>query len=638
MHEIISKSSKNLEIGGKAKNLILLDKIKVCPSFIVIDSSTVKNAFDSKGKFDKKLLSSIKRNLTKLKIKNPIIRSSFACEDNKNFSFAGLFKSYKCSLNDIPKYIKKVWQSQFSNRVEQYKKKIGLKKTGMAVIIQEYMPPSLGGVLFLMKRKQKQKSFLIEYSKDPEEIVLGKTFPKVLLLYEGCYLINDKSVQEDEKEFFKLFDLIKKIDNSNKFSKNLDIEFVISNGTAYIVQARPITRKVNWQHNLIFRNLKNKHLNVEDISERNLNIILKKIGLNIPYTKIKKQGESILVDFSSYGKIIDQIKEFSSNKQKTEKFIKSVKKYQQYMIEQSKKSKITKKIIVVMKNYYLNLSFYDYLVNLSISILGNIVKEKNNLSEEEYKEYVMPFGLSISSENIFRILKNQKPTLENPLHNYQSLQNLNSEKQIQLKKRLSKIRKTTSKKKTSDLETNLKKLIWLHDANDYYVEIISYNYTAKLNLLLKQKNINIKNQELNLIYKLPFSIILNSKLTDLPNLIKDYRVRKSTSQIKETFPLTGLVVVNKDIQGIAKVIKSRQDLADLSSDDILIARDTHPSYVGAMIISKGIITEAGGLTSHAAIVSRELNIPCIVGVKGCRNLIKTGDKIKMHKGKILKIK
>jgi pyruvate,water dikinase len=57
-----------------------------------------------------------------------------------------------------------------------------------------------------------------------------------------------------------------------------------------------------------------------------------------------------------------------------------------------------------------------------------------------------------------------------------------------------------------------------------------------------------------------------------------------------------------------------------------------------MAICQGIITEEGGLTSHAAIVSRELGKPCLIGVEGCTTELTDGDRIKVINGKIYKLK
>ncbi|MEM0372770.1 MAG: phosphoenolpyruvate synthase [archaeon] len=65
--------------------------------------------------------------------------------------------------------------------------------------------------------------------------------------------------------------------------------------------------------------------------------------------------------------------------------------------------------------------------------------------------------------------------------------------------------------------------------------------------------------------------------------------------------------------GKVKIIKKLEEIAKIQNGDILVTHMTNPDMVPAMKKAAGIITDAGGVTSHAAIVSRELSIPCVVG-------------------------
>lgn len=56
---------------------------------------------------------------------------------------------------------------------------------------------------------------------------------------------------------------------------------------------------------------------------------------------------------------------------------------------------------------------------------------------------------------------------------------------------------------------------------------------------------------------------------------------------------------------------------------------TLPDYVSAMKLAKAIITDEGGITCHAAIISRELGIPCIVGTKIATKILKDGDLVEV---------
>lgn len=81
--------------------------------------------------------------------------------------------------------------------------------------------------------------------------------------------------------------------------------------------------------------------------------------------------------------------------------------------------------------------------------------------------------------------------------------------------------------------------------------------------------------------------------------------------------------------GVGKVknIKDISEIARVVEGDVLVTVMTNPDMVPAMRRAKAVVTEEGGRTCHAAIVSRELGIPCIVGAKGATEILKEGTDI-----------
>jgi pyruvate,water dikinase len=76
--------------------------------------------------------------------------------------------------------------------------------------------------------------------------------------------------------------------------------------------------------------------------------------------------------------------------------------------------------------------------------------------------------------------------------------------------------------------------------------------------------------------------------------------------------------------GPVKILKSPKEIGKVQKGDILVAPMTSPDYVPAMKKASAIITDQGGQTSHAAIVSRELGIPCVVGTEKATTKLKDG--------------
>ncbi len=81
--------------------------------------------------------------------------------------------------------------------------------------------------------------------------------------------------------------------------------------------------------------------------------------------------------------------------------------------------------------------------------------------------------------------------------------------------------------------------------------------------------------------------------------------------------------------GKAKLVKSVKEIGKVEEGDILVAVMTRPDYVPAMKKAAAIVTDEGGVTSHAAIVARELNKPCIIGTKIATKVLKDGQTVEV---------
>ena len=105
------------------------------------------------------------------------------------------------------------------------------------------------------------------------------------------------------------------------------------------------------------------------------------------------------------------------------------------------------------------------------------------------------------------------------------------------------------------------------------------------------------------------------------------------AQVEEKRPEEKLKVVVKGLAagkraygvGVAKVVLSPDEASEkMQKGDILVTDMTNPDFVPFMKIASAIVTDKGGITSHAAIVSRELAIPCVVGTETATQVMKTG--------------
>lgn len=114
-------------------------------------------------------------------------------------------------------------------------------------------------------------------------------------------------------------------------------------------------------------------------------------------------------------------------------------------------------------------------------------------------------------------------------------------------------------------------------------------------------------------------------------IIDSTREQPSTSKIDQ---ITGQVGYPGLVRGKVKIILNvRTDSQDFKDGQVLVAGMTRPEYVPLMKKAVAIITDEGGITCHAAIVSRELKKPCIIGTKIATKVLHDGDEVEVDADK-----
>jgi pyruvate, water dikinase len=106
------------------------------------------------------------------------------------------------------------------------------------------------------------------------------------------------------------------------------------------------------------------------------------------------------------------------------------------------------------------------------------------------------------------------------------------------------------------------------------------------------------------------------------DVLEEYHLKKKSKVL-----VTGSAVGQKIGAGKARVIEDVKDMVDFKKGEVLITDITDPDWEPIMKIASAIVTDKGGRTSHAAIVSRELGIPAIVGCENATDILHTGKEI-----------
>lgn len=145
------------------------------------------------------------------------------------------------------------------------------------------------------------------------------------------------------------------------------------------------------------------------------------------------------------------------------------------------------------------------------------------------------------------------------------------------------------------------------------------------NLMSKEFKQELKQRRKGCIYfyDLKFQkIISGSKYHKFVSKLKEER----KIEIKE---LTGLIANGGTTVGRIKVCLDLKSLNKVRNGDVLVASMTRPEHLLAMKKASAIITDEGGVTCHAAIVSREFQIPCVIGTKIATKVLKDGDLVEV---------
>jgi len=163
-----------------------------------------------------------------------------------------------------------------------------------------------------------------------------------------------------------------------------------------------------------------------------------------------------------------------------------------------------------------------------------------------------------------------------------------------------------------------------------------YTYFDLNNLLYKNKRMtaeSVRERRKN-------SFVFYSSKKNTINYVSGVKAKKIIDKFfffkvnKNIKELKGLVVSRGDkVTGRVKIITNPEKISKMKKGDILVASMTSPDYIVVMRKAGAIITDEGGMTAHAAIVSRELGIPCICQTKIATKVLKDGDMVEVDTDK-----
>ena len=311
-----------------------------------------------------------------------------------------------------------------------------------------------------------------------------------------------------------------------------------------------------------------------------------------------------------------------------------------------------KKINYHIREYYFVTSYIDFRKPIDFKIILSDIKNTiGTMDELEIKK-----KYRIASKSIMQFKEKQKKLIEKLKINKKDRELLYwmrkiSEIRIMNQDSLSKlgyrglfIYRAIGKKLKLKLET----IKWLKPEEIDKLLKIRVPISKKVmiccnkSVRMRQKELVIalrKNGELDIIEDKPSIIkFFNKKEVNRKNLIAEI-TGKGLQRIK-TNEVKGLSAQKGIAQGRVVLVSKIRDLKKVKPGDILITSHTTPDFIPAMQQAAAFVTNEGGIMSHAAIVAREIQKPCIVGTRIATRVFKEGDLVEVNatEGVVRKIK
>jgi len=121
----------------------------------------------------------------------------------------------------------------------------------------------------------------------------------------------------------------------------------------------------------------------------------------------------------------------------------------------------------------------------------------------------------------------------------------------------------------------------------------------------------------------------SKELRDLLNERQEVQNAENTINSEEEFLVSGTTACRGSAQGRACIALDKEQFLKIQKGDILVTTMTTPDFIEVAHLISGIVTDRGGIVCHAAILSREFNIPCVVGCQTATTTIRDGDLIRL---------
>ncbi len=163
--------------------------------------------------------------------------------------------------------------------------------------------------------------------------------------------------------------------------------------------------------------------------------------------------------------------------------------------------------------------------------------------------------------------------------------------------------------------------VYYCDIEELFQFVDGSGYDDDLRALIKERKQKYASYKL---IKAPTRFVTNGPITELPD---DFIAKSKHKVTKSKSALIGTIASPGIVEG--RVIVLHEPIMPDEPFDILVVGHTDPGWTPLIALAKGLVVERGGILSHAAIVTRELGIPSIIGIEGATMKLQTGQRVRL---------
>lgn len=616
-------------VGGKAANLAKLIQADLpVPAGIAVGLGS----FDDNGKLTGEAKAQVVAHIDQSKLY--AVRSSALAEDAEGASWAGQFETFLDTKPDD--VIAKVEECHNStkNRAKAYAEdKADSGNFDIGVVVQEMLKPDYAGVLFTKDPLTGQDQLITEYVEGlGEELVSGRADPKrvVIDVHQGLEL------EFDYKQLVELAHKTEKL-----FGVPQDIEWVWANNKMWLVQARPITATQEKREGYYLGEpselfywgpSRTKPMYMSDFMaavERLFIEMTNNADFPTPPKTVVLFDEGKMVWLSNaqaFGDFTEQVFAAYEKRKQLEQDIQSWEQTSNELEGLSGKE-LNDKIVAAW--YFTEFAEFS-LYGAETSLIKRLGRFDPQTRQEIWSAFTTPDNQTFLARIDSELATSQDPAAL--AEKYPWIQDgydgLSNNAKQYFEDRLKVV--GTEVAKTLDYQLKREELTKnLALSNE---EVAALTLARKLaEFMDRRKEWMMKTRRLLTLSvgSIEHGWFFNNGEVSLIDQEATHELWQRYVDFKaSSSAVVGIVASNGGkhfVNGEVAIVTSPTDIVE--DGKIVVVPSTSPSYVPLMRKAKALVTDHGGMMSHAAIVAREFNLPCIVGTKQATKVLKSGDKV-----------